>query len=370
MRYYIIAGEASGDLHGSNLIRGLLKCDPKAEIRFRGGDKMLSAGGTMAFHYKEAAVMGFVEVAKKLGRIAANLEKCKADVYEFKPDVLVLIDYPGFNLKMASWAHKKGLKVYYYIAPKIWAHKEWRIRQIRRNVDELFIIFPFEKPYFEELEVNAHYYGNPLLDSIGQSEYHTVAGGGRTIALLPGSRTMELKWLMPRFVELEKLMSADSRFDGYKLLVAGAPSMRLRDYTRYLPSHSKIEIVFGETYSIMHQADAAVISSGTASLEAALIGTPQVVCYGMNPITWQIAKHTVKVKYVSLANIIEDKFIFRELLQGDSSPDNIYQELVRLLFDRPFIGQMKADYKQLRIHLGEGGASEKIAAKMIELAKR
>jgi len=271
---------------------------------------------------------------------------------------------------MASWAHKKGFKVFYYIAPKLWAHKEWRIRQIRRNIDELFIIFPFEKSYFEELGVKVRYFGNPLLDSIERTEFHPVAGGGKTIALLPGSRAMELKWLLPRFVELEKLLRSDSRFNGYKLIVAGAPSMRLKDYTRYLPYDSKIEILFGETYSILHQADAAVISSGTASLEAALIGTPQVVCYGMNPITWLIAKHTVKVKYVSLANLIEDKFIFKELLQGDSAPEKIFSELGSLLFDSSYIGQMKADYRQLRVHLGEGGASEKIAAKMIELAKQ
>lgn len=370
MRYYIIAGEASGDLHGSNLIRGILKCDPQAEIRFRGGDKMQEAGGTMAFHYKESAVMGVIEVLMKIGKIAADLKRCKEDVAAFNPDILILIDYPGFNLKMAAWARKKGLKVYYYIAPKLWAHKEWRIRQIRRNVDELFIIFPFEKEYFKKLGVNAHYFGNPLTDSIGRYSFHTVAGGGRTIALLAGSRSMELKWLMPRFVELERLLRSDSRFDGYRLIVAGAPSMNYNDYARHLPSDSKIEIIFGETYSILHQADAAVISSGTASLEAAIIGTPQVVCYGLNPITWQIAKRTVKLKYVSLANLIEDKFIFRELLQGDSSAEKIFAELQRLIFDKEYIGRMKSDYGQLRMHLGEGGASEKIAAKMIELAKQ
>lgn len=379
MRYYLIAGEASGDLHGSNLMKGLIAEDPVAEFRFFGGDLMAAVGGTLVRHYKSTAVMGIMEVISRLGAIRRNMAECRRDLLEYGPDVLILIDYPGFNLKMACFAHKHGIPVYYYIAPKLWARGERRIRKIRRYVDELFTIFPFEKEYFRKLGVEAHYAGNPLIDSVDAYqgvhserqkfiERHSL-DDSPSIALLAGSRRAEISFLLPRMVAFEKLLRQNQLLSGYQLLLAAAPSVDMQLYRSLIPTDSSIRIVSDDTYGVLSHSEAAIISSGTASLEAALIGTPQVVCYGFNRITYLIARLLVRVKYISLANLILDKFIFKEFVQDEASPKMIFDEVSRLLTDKEYRSTMKSDYTALREVLGGSGASCKIARKMIDLLK-
>lgn len=355
-RYYIIAGEPSGDLHARELIDGLKTADAKAEIRFWDSSLMVP-------------VMGLVEVIRHIGRIAGIYGRCCRDLVAFNPDVVILVDYPGFNLKMARFAHKRGLKVFYYIAPKLWARAENRISKIKKYVDELFIIFPFEIEYFKKLGVNPHYNGNSLVDHIASAGIEPVCGGGKTIAFLAGSRRGELAWLMPRFVKIEEMMRRDTLHDwsAYKLLVAGAPNLSQSDYDRYIPEGSRFKVVFGATYSILSQADSAVISSGTASLEAAIIGTPQVVGYGFNPITYAIGIHFYHSKFFSLANLICDKLIFKELLQKESSPEALFDELTRITFDGQYRAEMKENYARVRQLLGEKGAALRTAREMVSL---
>lgn len=369
MRYYLISGEASGDLHGSNLIKGLLQEDKDSEFRFWGGDFMSAAAGdrgTLVRHYKDSAVMGLVEVIAKLGTISGNMKLCRKDVLQWNPDVVILIDYPGFNLKIAKFAHNHGYKVFYYIPPKLWARGEHRKKQLRRYVDKLFVIFPFEIEYFENLGIHPEYFGNPLVDSIARYDYHEIGDPEkRKIALLAGSRNLEIKYLMPRFVKLEKLMAKDGRWADFQLIVAAAPSVDIQTYRKYLPEDSRIQIVSGDTYSVLRSAEAAVISSGTASLEAALIKTPQVVCYGFNELTYLIARLVVKVKYISLANLILDKLIFKELIQHDAAPERILIELERLVFDSSYRQSMLSDYDDLQSALGGDCPSRRIAGEIV-----
>ena len=373
MKYYIIAGEASGDLHASDLMRGLHAVDPACEIRFWGGDAMAAEGGTLVRHYRDTAVMGIVEILGKAPRILRNLAFCKKDLLAWKPDAVILVDYPGFNLKIARFAHGRGLKVFYYIAPKVWAHKAWRIKNLRRDVDALYCIFPFELEWFRKHGVEPRYFGNPLSDRIARTQFRPLEEGSaprRRIALLAGSRQAELRFLMPRFAALEKLLAADPQLSEYKLTVAGAPSLGPDDYRGYLPEGSKIEVIFGRTYDILAASQAAVISSGTASLEAALIGTPQVVCYGFNQLTWLIARLTVKVPYVSLANLILGRPLLPELLQSQASPEAIFQELKSILTDTGTRSRMQAGYTELRRTLGQSGSSEHTAKDIYETIAR
>ena len=366
MKYYIIAGEASGDLLASQLMRGLHAADPACEIRFWGGDTMAAAGGTQVRDYRETAVMGFVEVLAKTSRILDNLAFCKKDLLAWRPDAVILVDYPGFNLRIARFARRHGFKVFYYIAPKAWAHKAWRVRNLRRDVDVLYCIFPFELDWFRARGLQPRYAGNPLPGIIGSR----TCRPDRRIALLPGSRKAELKFLMPRFVALEKRLAADPRLSGYRLTVAGAPSLTADDYRACLPADSRIEVVFGRTYEILASADAAVISSGTASLEAAVIGTPQIVCYGFNRLTWLLARLVVKVPFVSLANLTLGRLIFPELLQDDAAPERIFRELEKLLTDEEVRVRMQQDYEELRTRLGGDDASARTAQDMYEETAR
>ena len=356
MKYYLIAGEASGDLYASDLVRALQERDPACEVRVNGSDA-------------DSAVMGVAEVMGKARQIARRLSACKRELLAWHPDVVVLVDYPSFNLRVASFARKHGLHVAWYIAPKVWAHKAWRVNALRRYVDALYCIFPFELPWFRAHGVEPRYFGNPLVERLANWSFQPLVEGPM-VALLAGSREMELKFLLPRFVELERLMAADPRMAGYRLVLAGAPSLSEAQYRRYLPADSRIELVFGRTYDILHQADAALVCSGTASLEAALLETPQAVCYGLHPLTYAIAHLTVKVKYISLANLTLDRAIFPELVQGEASPQRMFRELERLLLDDACRRRMAADYAELKQVLGGAGASAGVANDMYETFAR
>lgn len=372
MRYFLIAGEASGDLHGSNLIKGIREIDNNAQIRCWGGDLMKEAGAELIKHYKDGAIMGFVEVVANLGKLAKNLQDCKNDIINYNPDVVVLIDYPGFNFRIAEFAKGRGMRVFYYIAPKVWAWKEKRVHKLKKYVDKLFIIFPFEIEYFRKWGINAIYRGNPLLDSVDNHSTSDetkeafeqrcgLGSAGKTVALLAGSRKSEIKYLLPR------MMQVAQRYPNYRFLMACAPSMDKEFYEGIIGNKcNNIKLLFGETYSILRHSDAAIISSGTASLEAALIGVPQVVCYGGNEISYQIAKRVVKLKYISLANLIMDKGMFKELIQHDCTPDKISQELDNLLDNSAYRKQMISGYMEVRNVLGGKGASAKVAKAMIE----
>lgn len=372
MRYYIISGEASGDLHGSNLIKGLKSIDKEAQIRAWGGDLMREAGADIVKHYKECAIMGFIEVAAHINKILSNINFCKKDILFWQPDVVILIDYPGFNFKIAKFAKQHGFKVFYYIAPKVWAWREKRVKYLQKYVDKLFIIFPFEIDYFKKWGINAIYRGNPLIDSIQTCDLNTefslslLKSDKPIIALLAGSRMMEIKFL------LHRLLIATEQLKNYRLILAAAPSIDKEVYERIIAKHSKkhpnsqpIEIIYNNTYQILNAARAAVISSGTASLEAAIIGTPQVVCYGGNPISFAIAKKFVKLKYISLANLILNKGIFKELLQNECTPESILAELDKLLNNDKYREEMRENYFKVKEILGGSGASQKIASAII-----
>lgn len=380
MKYYIIAGEASGDLHGSNLMKGLYKQDRHASIRFWGGSLMNAVykeneeGEGLVADYRAGAVMGAVEVLRKGPQLLRRVERCKADIAAWKPDVVVLIDYPGFNFKIAKFAHEEGFKVYYYIAPKVWATREGRIKKLKAWVDKLFIVFPFEKDYFSSKGVDYVYAGNPLVDAIDGSPALAESREdflGRTglpdhpfIALLAGSRSMEIRSMMPRFMQFADLWHAAHPAD--TLVIAAAPARSMKDYEKYIGSRDYVKVVFGETYAALRHAQAAVINSGTASLEAALIGTPQVVTYRMNEVTAMLIRRFIKVKYVSLGNLILDRYSFRELLQERFTPKAVFDEVERLVTDEPYRQRMKADYNEIRRLLGGAGASDAVAKAMVE----
>lgn len=374
MRYYVIAGEASGDLHGSNLIKGLLAEDPSAEVRFWGGPLMAAvAGHDPVVDYRQNAVMGYLEVLLKGFSIVRNLSLCKKDISAWKPDVVILIDYPGFNFKVAKFAHDAGFKVFWYIAPKVWASREGRIRKLKAYVDKLFIVFPFEKPYFDKHGVSYVYAGNPLVDAIDSSPALSEARAdflGRCslpdapyIALLAGSRNMEIGKMMPTFMEFADAWHA--AHPDYHFVVAAAPSRTMEDYVSYLGGRSFVHVVFGETYAALRHSCAAVINSGTASLEAALIGTPQVVGYKVAAASAFIMRRIIKVQYVSLANLIVNRLCFKEFLQERFTVENLLGEMEAIVSDDAYRARMLADYSEIRALLGGSGASRAVASAMI-----
>jgi lipid-A-disaccharide synthase len=368
MRYYIIAGEASGDLHGSNLMRSLQKEDPSSEFRFWGGDHMSSVAEGLVMHYRDTAVLGIVEVVSKLRKIGKNLTLCKRDISDWNPDVVILIDYPGFNLRIAKYAKERGFRTFYYIPPKVWARGESRVEKLKKYIDRVYVIFPFEHEYFANHNLNTIYLGNPLLDSImsdkamheSRSEFlkRNYLDEQPSIALLAGSRKHEIKYLLPKMRVLE------DEYKDYQLLLAGAPSVDA-DYYRKFLSGSRIKLIFGETYSILRHSQAVVLSSGTASLEAAIIGTPQIVCYGLNPLTAYIAKFIIKVKYASLVNLILGRELVKELLQWNCTPENITLETGKILQGKER-EKILTGYRKLIKILGGEGASEKVAKSMIK----
>lgn len=383
MKYYIIAGEASGDLHGSNLMKGIYAEDPKAEIRFWGGDNMVAAwksgeGTGLVRHYKEGAVMGFVEVLAKAGKLMQNIKSCKQDIQEWNPDVVILIDYPGFNFKIAEFAHKAGFKVFYYIAPKVWASREGRIKKLKKYVDRLFIVFPFEKPYFDSKGIGYIYKGNPLVDAVDNSAAMKESKevflqrcnlpDAPIIAMLAGSRKNEISTMMPVLTEFASKMHALPEYSDYQFLIAGAPARNIEDYSAWLneENNSYIKVLFGQTQSIIRHAEAGVINSGTASLETALFGTPQVVGYITNPLTYWLAKKIIKIKYISLGNLIVDRLAFKEYIQHDCNADALVTEIRELIENKERRNAMLSEYAEIRTLLGGTGASAEVAKSMIE----
>ena len=377
MRYYLIAGEASGDLHASNLMKALKKEDAEAEFRFYGGDKMQTVGGTLVKHYRELAYMGFIPVLLHLPTILRNMGQCKRDIAQYSPDVVILVDYPGFNLKIAKFVHglrtrhqgkiEKYPKVFYYISPKIWAWKEYRIKNIRRDVDELFSILPFEVKWFEERNYKVHYVGNPCVDAI-MDEVSSLPlsadDSRRQIAILAGSRRQEIK------DNLLMMLKAASQFD-YKLVIACAPNIEESYYRKYIPKGINVELCFGQTYQVLRQSVAALVTSGTATLETAILRIPQVVCYYTpigKVISWLRSK-ILKVKYISLVNLVADKEIVQELVADRMTVKNIVQCLSDILPDGAKRQTMLADYDEMNRILGGGGASEKAAKEMVKILR-
>lgn len=370
MKYYIIAGEASGDLHGSNLIKALLDEDPKAEIRFWGGDLMELAGGTLVKHYRDLAFMGFAEVVMNLKTILTNIRFCKEDILQFKPDALIFIDYPGFNMRIAKWAKEKGIPTHYYISPQIWAWKENRIKAIKRDFDKLYVILPFEKDFYE----NKHHFpvtfvGHPLIDAIHNRKptdaitfrNENNLGEKPIIALLPGSRKQEISKM------LSVMLGVTDYFPEYTFVIAGAPSQEYSFYQQFL-THTNVRFISNKTYDLLSIAQAALVTSGTATLETALFKVPEVVCYKGNWISYQIAKRIITLKYISLVNLIMDREVVTELIQDALQVNNLEKEL-RKIIEPAGRARILADYAALEEKLGGEGASKK-TAKLIVSALR
>lgn len=367
MKYYIIAGEASGDLHGSNLMKQLKLQDPNAEFRFWGGDLMQEQGGTLVKHYRDLAFMGFAEVIMNLRTILGNISFCKKDIENYRPDAVILIDYPGFNLRVAEFVKSLGIKVYYYISPQIWAWKTGRVHTIKKFVDRMFVILPFEKDFYSKYDYEVEFVGHPLLDALQnlpeinlekfKSDNHL--DNRKIIALLPGSRKQEIR------VKLPIMLSVVKDFSEYQFVVAGAPSME-ESFYKTVAKGVDMKIVFGKTYDVLRSAEAALVTSGTATLETALLNTPEVVCYKGSRISYEIGKRVVKhIQYISLVNLIMDKEVVKELIQSELNYKNLKSEL-NLILNAPKRQQILSDYELLRQKLGGSGASERTAELIVE----
>lgn len=365
MKYYVIAGEASGDLHGSNLIKELKVLDTDAHFRCWGGDLMQAQGAQLVKHYRDLAFMGFTEVLMNLRTILNNIEICKKDILEYKPDVVILIDYPGFNLRIAEFVKKQGIKVFYYISPQIWAWKQSRVYKIKRVVDKMFVILPFEKEFYERFSYDVDFVGHPLLDAVaGFSQKPLLLdtdNGKPIIALLPGSRKQEITVMLPLMLSVQKY------YKDYQFVIAGAPSQTSEFYSTFI-KNSDVKIVFNQTYTLLQKAQAALVTSGTATLETALFGVPEVVCYKGGKLSYMIAKQLIKVKYISLVNLIMDKEIVKELIQDELNESNLKIELDRLL-DPTMSNSLMNNYSELKQKLGGVGASKKAATLMIDYLK-
>jgi len=360
MRYYLIAGEASGDMHGANLIREIKARDQSAEIRYWGGDNMKAqTGHAPVKHIKDLAFMGFVEVLLNIRTILRNLKLCKNDIEEFNPDIVVLIDYPGFNLKIAEFAHNKGFKVAYYISPQLWAWKAGRVKKIKAWVDEMICILPFEVDWYKQHGLEVSYVGHPLLDVVA-SFNHEADSGHPPVAIIPGSRKQEIKKMLPVMLKMS------DAFPEERFVIAGAPAIDKSFYTPFISHYNNVELVFGQTHQVMHQAKAAMVTSGTATLETALFDTPEVVCYYGSAISFWLAKRLVKVKFISLVNLILDRELVKELIQQEFNHTNLATELHRLL-EGDKRNNILQGYKELRNKLGDAGASGRAAAVIVGL---
>ncbi|THD33299.1 lipid-A-disaccharide synthase [uncultured Flavobacterium sp.] len=371
MKYYIIAGEASGDLHGSNLMKAIFKKDPQAEIRFWGGDLMQEAGGTLVKHYRDLAFMGFAEVVMNLKTILNNIKFCKADIQKFKPDAIIFIDYPGFNMRIAKWAKEIGIPTHYYISPQIWAWKENRIKAIKRDVDFMYVILPFEKDFYEKKHhFPVEFVGHPLIDAIHNREHIDEDSFRKefdlddkpVIALLPGSRKQEISKM------LSEMLAVVKDFPAYQFVIAGAPSQEYDFYKQFLKDQN-VHFISNRTYDLLSIASAALVTSGTATLETALFKVPEVVCYKGNWISYQIAKRIITLKYISLVNLIMDKEVVTELIQGECNPKRIRKELHKIL-ETSQREKLLQDYEILEKKLGGIGASEKTARLIVDKLKK
>lgn len=375
MKYYIIAGEPSGDLHASNLMRELKNNDEQATFRFWGGDLMIAQGGELVRHYKDTAVMGVWDVLTHIGKIRRNFKLCRQDLLNNRPDVLILVDYPGFNLPMAKFAHNNGIKVFYYISPKVWASKEYRIKQMRKYIDNLFTILPFEIEYFKEKNISAFYCGNPVMDAIEARNNKNESfdafcsrndlDNRPKIALLAGSRKSELSYNLPI------MLKTIEHFPEYQFVIAGAPSFTIADYEQYI-SGFDVRVIFGETYQLVSQARCALVTSGTATLETAILNCPQIVLYLMwgGGFSDFVARHLIiKVKYISLVNLILNREAVKELFQKAYRFDIMLNLMHELVIDSEYRKKMLFDYAELRNRVGSSGCSQRAAQQMINLLK-
>lgn len=370
MKYYIISGEASGDLHGSNLIKALFKAGSGISIRCWGGDKMQTAGATLVKHYRELAFMGFTEVLKNLGTIFKNLKFCKEDILQYRPDAIILIDYPGFNLRIAKWAKQHGFKVIYYISPQVWAWKENRVKMMKQCIDKMICILPFEKEYYKKRwDWEVEYVGHPLVEVIeefgvksrgsanGSLEFQTP--NSELIALLPGSRKQEILKKLPVMLEVSR------QFPEYQFVIAKAPGLDEAFYHELLQPYSNVSSVVNKTYELLSLSKAALVTSGTATLETALFGVPEVICYKGNALSYQIARRLINIKYIGLVNLIMDKEVVKELIQHDLTVKNLAYELNELLSNEKKQVRLQQDYASLKQLLSKGGHASENAAKSI-----
>ena len=364
MKYYIIAGEASGDLYGSKLIDEIFSIDKQAEIRFWGGDNMIKSGGYNVKHIKELAFMGFYEVLKNIITIVRNINFCKNDIKEFNPDKIIYIDYPGFNLKICKWAKNNGYKNYYYISPQIWAWKENRIKTIKKNIDKLFVIFPFEKEYYQKkFNIEVEFYGHPLIEQIDNfnpsKEFlkkNKITKEREIITLLPGSRSQEINSMLPIFLTLKK------HYSNYELIVAGVKNV---NKSVYQPAKDlDVKVIYNQTYNLLYHSKIAIVTSGTASLECALFNVPQIVCYKTSSISYFIGKSLVNISFISLVNIILKKGTVKELIQNDLTEKNLVKELSNL-FNDDRVSEIINEYSKIYSMLSIKGTSKKIATSII-----
>jgi lipid-A-disaccharide synthase len=371
LKYYIIAGEASGDLHASNLIKQLKRIDPHAQVRGWGGDLMMAQGTEIVRHYRDLAFMGFIEVAVNLPTILKNIDWCKNDLMQYHPDAVILVDYPGFNLRIAKFAHEIGLKVFYYISPQVWAWKESRVEKIKKSVNRMFVILPFEKEFYKRFDYEVSFVGHPLLDVIEENKSNNFREiwlhknrlpDKPVVALLPGSRKQEISTMLPIMMELI------NDFKEFQFIIGAAPSVPPELYQKLI-NRKKIKIVYNDTYNLLRCSDAALVTSGTATLETALFDVPEVVCYKGNFASYHLARHLVQVKYISLVNLIMDKPVLKELIQSDLNKGYLQEELTKMLYDSSYRNEMKKHYKELKEKLGGSGAAEKTAKEIYKMIK-
>jgi lipid-A-disaccharide synthase len=367
-RVYIIAGEASGDLHGANLLKEILALNPSITVRAWGGDRMKKEGATIEKHISELAFMGFIEVILNLRTILKNINFCKKDILEFKPDVLLLIDYPGFNLRIAQWAKKNGIKVHYYISPQVWAWKKSRVKIIKASVDKMYSILPFENDFYKQFDYETQYVGHPLLDEVEnfnqvrltKDEFLNKNKLSQVpiISILPGSRKQEIK------VKLPIMLDAVKSLKNYQIVIAGAPNQTAKMYEEF--ERQGCKIIFGQTYDLLSNSEAAIVTSGTATLETAILNIPEVVCYKGSWISYFIARSLIKINYISLVNLIMDEQIVKELIQGECNPFKIREELDLLLNDKNYREAMLSNFEIMREKLGGQGASKKVAHSLLK----
>ncbi|MGI9543203.1 MAG: lipid-A-disaccharide synthase [Cyclobacteriaceae bacterium] len=368
MRYYIIAGEPSGDLHGSNLIKSILRKEPEAKIRCWGGDLMQAAGGELVVHYREMAFMGFLEVLLNIRTILKRLKFCKDDLTAFDPDVLILIDYPGFNLRMARYAKDNGMKVCYYISPKVWAWKQSRVRTIKEHVDRMFVILPFEEGFYQQFDYHVDYVGNPLVETINRHQVNVDfrrkhnLGEGQIIAVLPGSRRQELKYM------LSMMIAVAEDFPDFIFVVAGMGNLPSSYYSSIV-NHPRIKLILDQTYDLLAHSYAALVTSGTATLETALFEVPQVVCYKTSWISYQIGRRLVKVSFISLVNLIAEKEVVKELIQHKFNKPELTRELTSIASETNTRKNQLEGYKLVKDRLTTMNASDNATELLLDLAK-